>query len=61
MTNKYQGDARENRFDYFHPAVGTQDDNDSILEDDNKEAEIDDYEDEYSNNNSVHSDADLCD
>eukprot|EP00978_Attheya_sp_CCMP212_P003861 scaffold8209_cov32-Attheya_sp.AAC.1 len=63
MTNKYQGEARGNRCDYFHSAVGTQDDSDSILEDDNKEAEIVDYEDEYSTNNSVHSNghADLYD
>eukprot|EP00978_Attheya_sp_CCMP212_P028112 scaffold96253_cov52-Attheya_sp.AAC.1 len=41
--------------DYFHPAVVTLDDNDSIPEDGNKEAEIVNYEDEYSTNNSVNS------
>eukprot|EP00978_Attheya_sp_CCMP212_P037395 scaffold175782_cov53-Attheya_sp.AAC.1 len=61
MKNKYQGNARENRCDCFHPVVGTEDDNDSILGDGDKEAEIVDYEDEYSTNNSVTSDADLCD
>eukprot|EP00978_Attheya_sp_CCMP212_P016558 scaffold43510_cov52-Attheya_sp.AAC.3 len=61
MKNKYQGNARENRCDYFHPVVGTEDDNDSILGDGDKEAEIVDYEDEYSTNNSVTSDADLGD
>jgi hypothetical protein len=55
MKNKYQGEAKENRCDYFHPAVVTPDDNDSIPEDGNKEAEIVNYEDEYSTNNSVHS------
>jgi hypothetical protein len=58
MKNKYKGDARENRCDYFHPVVVTEDENDSIHGGGNKEAEIVDYEDEYSTNNS---DADLCD
>eukprot|EP00978_Attheya_sp_CCMP212_P006068 scaffold13657_cov71-Attheya_sp.AAC.2 len=62
MKNKYQGNTRENMCDYFHPVVETEDDNDSILGDGDKEAEIVDYEDEYSTNNSVtSSDADLCD
>jgi hypothetical protein len=51
MKTKYKEDARENRCDYFHAAVVTKDDNDSILDVSNKKAEIVDYESEYSTNN----------
>jgi hypothetical protein len=55
MKTKYKGDARESRYDYFHAAVVTKDDSDSILDVSNKMNERVDYESEYSINNSVHS------
>eukprot|EP00978_Attheya_sp_CCMP212_P045399 scaffold344814_cov63-Attheya_sp.AAC.1 len=55
MKKNYQGDDMKNRCDYFNRNEDKDDDNNSTLEDGEKDDCVIDYEDEHSANNAVES------